>query len=166
MINTEITPFIPPKEPINKEKCAAVTGHRNLKYGVDKEKLSNTLENLIKSGINTFLIGMARGFDTYCFYVLYDLKKRYDIKIIACVPCADQAAKFNETDKELYRHFLSVADDKVLISELYSSACMHKRNRFMVDNCKVLLAYLRENKGGTYSTVNYAKEKNVGIIYV
>ena len=163
---SEIIPFVPPKNLIDSEKCVAVTGPRNLKYGVDKEKLEKTFESLIISGKNTFLVGMARGFDTYCFYILYDLKKRYDIQIIACVPCIDQPSKFNETDKELYRHFLSVADDKILIRERYSSSCMHERNRFMVDNSTTLVAYLREDKGGTYSTVNYAKEKNVEIIYV
>ena len=37
---------------------------------------------------------------------------------------------------------------------------------FMVDNASVLVAYLRQNKGGTAFTVNYAKSKNIDVIYV
>jgi uncharacterized phage-like protein YoqJ len=61
---------------------------------------------------------------------------------------------------------LSVADQKIVISEEYTAWCMQKRNQFMVDNSSVLISYLRENKGGTLNTVNYAKKKNIKIIEV
>ena len=41
---------------------------------------------------------------------------------------------------------------------------MIKRNKFMVDNSNYLVYYLKENKGGTKQTVEYAKKQNLQLI--
>lgn len=151
---------------LEKEKTCGVTGHRNLDKIFDKKKLYSLFEELIKNGKENFLIGMAIGFDTVCFQTLEKLKKTYDIKLIACIPCPEQDKFFNFFQKREYKRMLSVADEKVILSEEYTPYCMFKRNKFIVDNSGVLVAYLRENKGGTFSTVKYAKEKNKEICYV
>ena len=61
---------------------------------------------------------------------------------------------------------LSVADDKIVLSENYTPYCMLKRNAFMVDNSDCLLCFMRKDKGGTYYTYNYAKRKNRRIIEI
>ena len=43
---------------------------------------------------------------------------------------------------------------------------MFERNRRMVDNCDVLLAYLENERGGTFYTVNYAKKKGKRIVFL
>ncbi|MBQ7348842.1 MAG: DUF1273 domain-containing protein, partial [Clostridia bacterium] len=68
--------------------------------------------------------------------------------------------------KKEYKEMLNSADDRIIISEKYTSYCMQKRNVFMVDNSQFLVCYLRDNKGGTFNTVNYAKRKNIEIINV
>ncbi len=151
---------------IIKENACAVTGHRNLKTDLSLLLLKNTFIHLIKGGKDTFLVGMALGFDTVCFKVLEELRKEYGIRIIACIPCLEQAKYFSLKDKKEYDRMLSVADDKKVISENYNGYCMIKRNKFMVDNSSVLVAYLRENNGGTFRTVEYAKEKNKLIYYI
>ena len=49
---------------INKAKTCAVTGHRVLNQNFDSEGLTLTLKKVIKAGFDTFLVGMAIGFDT------------------------------------------------------------------------------------------------------
>ena len=61
---------------------------------------------------------------------------------------------------------LSVADEKVYINKEYTKECMQKRNEYMVNNCSVLVAYLKNNFGGTFNTVNFAKKMEVPIINV
>ena len=151
---------------IDKEKAVSVTGHRILREDLDKEKLKNALLTLAIGGYNTFLVGMAIGFDTLCFNLLEEIRRIKEIKIIACIPCLDQAKRFSFSQKKEYERMLSVADQKIVISEEYTAWCMQKRNQFMVDNSSVLISYLRENKGGTLNTVNYAKKKNIKIIEV
>ena len=68
--------------------------------------------------------------------------------------------------KEKYDYFLSVADEVKLISKTYTKYCMFLRNKFMVDNASALVAYLREDRGGTKNTVEYAKKSNINIIYI
>ena len=61
---------------------------------------------------------------------------------------------------------LKKSDATYYTATLYTPYCMQKRNVFMVDNCSVLIAYLREKKGGTFNTVKYATSKNKKIIYI
>ena len=151
---------------IIKEKTCAVTGHRIIKPDLDKNALERCFETLILGCFDTFLIGMAIGFDTLCFQILERFRKKYPIKIIACIPCVEQDKCFTLAQKKEYKRMISVADDKVILCQNYTPYCMMARNKFMVDNSVSLVAYLNENKGGTFSTVKYAKEKGVSIIKV
>ena len=58
------------------------------------------------------------------------------------------------------------ADDKEVISEEYTPYCMFKRNMYMVDNCDILVAYLKSDSGGTFNTVKYAEKKGVKIVRI
>mgnify|MGYP005761553275 FL=1 len=151
---------------IIKEKTCALTGHRTVEKDFEVDVLREIFIKLIDAGINTFLCGMAVGFDTLAFKVLYNLKKEKSLRIIACIPCPNQDIKFNEIQKIEYEKMLEVADERVLISKEYNSECMMKRNMFMVDNAFVLLAYLRKEKGGAKNTVTYAIKNNKTVIYV
>ncbi len=151
---------------INKARSVAITGHRILYNDFNKEKVEKLLLKTINSGFDTFLIGMALGFDTICFQILEELRKEKDIKIIACVPCLTQAEKFSLEQKKEYERMLSVADDIRVISKEYSPRCMQKRNEYMVDNASGLIAYIKRDYGGTANTVKYAKKNNVPIIEV
>ncbi len=148
------------------EKTCAVTGHRILEKDFDSNKLEKTFLKLIEEGYENFLIGMAVGYDTLCFRILEKLRKKYPIKLIACIPCRNQSAKFSEKQKNEYDEMLKVSDKNLLISENYTPSCMQKRNMFMVDNCSILVAYIRKNFGGSVNTVNYAMEQNKKIIMV
>ncbi len=151
---------------IEKAKACAVTGHRILKKEFNTDNLKITVEHLIKNGYTQFLIGMALGFDTVCFNFLEQVRKTFDIKIIACIPCKSQSEKFTLAQKREYERMLSVSDMKVLVSEEYTPTCMQKRNRFMVDNASCLIAHLNRDYGGTASTVKYAEKENIKVYYV
>ncbi|MBP5466852.1 MAG: DUF1273 family protein [Clostridia bacterium] len=150
----------------DRTKTCAFTGHRNLKSDFSAEKLKTVIKKLVCGGYDTFLIGMAIGFDTECFKILEEIRKNKPIKIIACIPCVSQDYKFSPEQKEKYAKMLNSADEKIYVSKEYTKTCMFKRNMFMVDNAGVLIAYLNSDYGGTYQTVNYAKRKNVDIIFI
>ena len=151
---------------INKARTLAVTGHRVLYNDFNRKKLEETLKRSVECGFNTFLIGMAIGFDTICFQILEEIRKEKDIKIIACVPCLTQADRFTLEQKKEYERMLSVADEVKIISKEYTNRCMQKRNEFMVDNSSGLIAYLKRDYGGTANTVNYAIKNHVPIIQI
>lgn len=150
----------------NIARSAAVTGHRNLCYGLDREQLKKTFEELVKRGFVTFYVGLATGFDTECFHVLKEIRKSVPIRIVGCAPYRGQSDGWNEKDRDVYRKMCSELDEKVVLNEFYTPCCMHERNRYMVDNSSVLVAYLKRRSGGTYYTVRYARETGKEIVYV
>lgn len=151
---------------INPAKTCAVTGHRIVDGKFCTEKLKKCFYKLVEGGYDTFLVGMAIGFDTLCFQTLESVRREKNIKIIACIPCETQSAKFNNSQKEEYDRMLNSADGKIMISTEYTPRCMHKRNVFMVDNSSCLIAYINRDFGGTANTVKYAEKKGVMIIRV
>ena len=91
-----------------------------------------------------------------------------NVKLIACIPCYGQERYFTEKDKKRYVEILQRADEKIILSDTYTPDCMLKRNRYMCDNADVLIAYLRQNKGGTAYTVQYFTKRYPAkeIIYI
>ncbi len=148
------------------KKTCAVTGHREMKWDLDKLHLKEIFLSLIKKGYDTFLCGMALGFDTLCFKILEEIREKNDIKIVACIPCKTQDKSFSKEEKENYAKMVCSADKVILVSENYTPYCMQKRNVFMVDNSSILVAYLKQLKGGTFNTVQYADKMDKEIIRV
>ncbi|MBO5927187.1 MAG: DUF1273 family protein [Clostridia bacterium] len=146
-------------------KTCAFTGHRILDSEFNVDKLEEVINNVLKKGYKTFLVGMAMGFDLKCFEILLT-KRSYNIDIIACVPCKEQSKNYNKIEKERYEEFIKKADKIVYISNEYTNGCMQLRNRYMVDNSSLLIAYLKYFKGGSLYTVNYAKKKQKEIIFI
>lgn len=147
-----------------KKTAVAVTGHREIFGDIDDATVKKALNKLVGEGYNIFLVGMALGFDAMCFCALEKIRKKKKIKIIACVPCRDQAKKFSEAQTKEYERMLSSADEVVILSENYTPYCMRKRNEYMVDNASLLLSYKRKETGGTASTVRYAIKKGIPVI--
>lgn len=151
---------------LNPARTCAFTGHRVLYDDFSETLVKKEILSAINDGYDAFLVGMALGFDTECCKLLLSLREQYDIKIVACVPCASQPERFNKEQKKTYFDLLSKTDDVKIISEQYTPTCMRKRNEFMVDNSSRLIAYLKRDYGGTKNTVNYAIKRGIKIIYV
>lgn len=119
------------------------------------------MQTFIDGGVDTFLSGMARGFDLIAAEVVLKLKETNPhIKLIACVPCRGQEKYFREEDKIQYFSVLERCDEVKVLSEKYYKGCMLTRNRYMVDNSCKLIAYDRNSDGGTEYTVAYADKKD------
>lgn len=153
-----------------KEKTVCFTGHRTIpmlkKWKIEK-KLKETLEALIDNGYCYFGAGGALGFDTIAAQTVLGLKKKHpEIKLILVLPCKNQTRGWEEKDVSVYESIIEQADKVVYTQEHYDRGCMFKRNRHLVDNSSVCIAYLTEEKGGTAYTVNYANQKGVKVINI
>lgn len=142
------------------------TGHRILKKDFKEEELFNIIEEVIKKGYKTFLVGMARGFDLKSANALIKLKEKYNIDIVACMPCKEQNKYFKKSENEDFYNVLNFTDKQVYIQENYDKECMFLRNKYMVDNSSLLIAYYHYQRGGTHSTVTYAIKQNKEILYI
>ena len=148
-------------------RVCAFTGHRNL-FGTDfdEQLLKRVVSDLIKNGVTQFLCGMAVGFDLKAAQTVIDLKSKYDVRLVACLPCANQSERFSLKSKQLYGAILARCDEVVVLQEKYTKGCMLARDRYLADNCDVLVCFLRKKTGGTAYTVNYAETAGKKIIYL
>jgi len=105
------------KTSIIREETANLTGHRpkSLPWGYDeskenclkfKEDVKKIFEGAIKYGLNTFLTGMAEGFDMIGAEILFELRKLHKIKVIAVVPCLGQEFGWSSEQQKRYKYIL------------------------------------------------------------
>lgn len=145
-------------------KRCAFTGHRVIPRDFDINLLDRVIYNLIINGYDRFLCGMAKGFDQFAAESVINYKKKFDLELVACIPCETQTEKYSDSALLRYEKILNSCDEKIVLSDEYFSGCMQNRDRYMVDNCDVLVSLLRKSRGGTFYTVNYARSKGVKII--
>ena len=144
------------------------TGHRIIPFK-DRERIEEKLRcelvGLIEKGVTLFIAGGALGFDTLAALEVIALRERYpEIKLRLAIPCENQKKRWKEKDVLLYEKIMKKADEVVYTSRAYTPGCMHIRNRYMVDNSDVCIAYMTKDSGGTAYTVKYAKSKNKEVI--
>lgn len=159
-------------------KVCCCTGHRPQKfpfeYGKDSEefnaylqKLHDKIDYAVSLGATHFISGMALGVDLdFAEYVL-KLKKTCNVTLECAVPCHGHNSSWSLKDILRCKKIIRQADEVNVISERYDSGCMFKRNRYMVDKSQMVIAVFNgEEKGGTWYTIKYAKNKNVQIEFI
>ena len=127
------------------------------------ERLKEVVNSAIQSGYRCFITGGAIGFDTLSAQTVLNAKqehKRKKIKLILAIPCPEQA------DDWEYKRIRTLADSVVYVSTHNKKGCIHKRNRYMVDNSSLCIAYMTRQSDGTAYTVKYARENNKKICNV
>ena len=145
------------------------SGHRELKHYYDLyNKTQTEVENLIKKDYKYFYTGGALGFDMLAANVVISLKNRYpQIKLILVLPFKEPYKVENNwkiNDISDYNLILSKADKIIFMYDQYKRGCYYKRNRYLVDNSNICVAYQKRKNSSTAYTVNYAQEKKIKII--
>ena len=153
---------------LSEKKVCVFTGHRQIQPEFDYASFEQAVERYVQEGVDTFLTGMAIGFDLYSAEYVIKLKEKYPaIKLCACIPCAGQEKYYSLTDKERYLAILKKCDERMILSESYYKGCMHVRNNYMVDKADCMIAYFIKDNGGTaYTIKQFEKKKPQGEITI
>lgn len=135
------------------------TGHRELPDAASTEYRSlirDTQEAIvaaIQRGATDFYAGGAKGYDLLCAELVLSLQEQYpQIRLHIILPYADFARG------ERYKEVLSKADEVWEVNSAYRPGCLMMRNRRLVEEGDLCIAYLRQNSGGTFQTVTMAKK--------
>ena len=151
------------------------TGHRpkKLPWGRDetdercvalKQLLEQRIRHHAMHGVDTFLCGMARGCDLYFGEAVLKLKDEgLPVRLVAMLPCPEQADRWPEEDRIRHEKLLLGCDGVYLQQESYTDGCMLRRNRAMVDRCDLLISVWDGSSGGTEATLRYAKSKGLTV---
>ena len=158
------------------EICCAFTGHRpaRLPWGANesdprclalKEELARSVEEAYAAGCRHFLCGMAQGADLYFGEAVLSLRdRRPDVTLEAAIPFAGQADRWPQADRDRRQAILDRCDYETVVQHSYSPGCMARRNRYMVDRARRLIAvYDGQPQGGTFQTLAYAMQKGLAI---
>lgn len=146
------------------------TGHRVLNDGESRQRIYKILvkecEKLINErGVDVFICGGARGFDTMGAKAVIYLKNKYpDIKLKLYIPCYKHFIRWSYKDKMMWRYITAYADEAIYITDSeYEEGCMQKRNHRMADDAHYCIAYCIKYGSGTGSTIKYAETKSCEI---
>ena len=163
--------------PARQESCC-FTGHRpaKLPWGYNeqdprcvklKERIADAVLLAYQEGYRHFLCGMAQGCDLYFCEAVLALRIRHpEITVEAAIPCPTQADGWPAAERRRYRELVAQCDLETMVSESYSTTCMQRRDRYMVDHSMLLIAAFDGTAGGTRYTVEYALRRGIEILDV
>lgn len=163
---------------IDPSRAVAFSGHRVEKivppgntvgYAAARERIVRRTARAVLhfryQDCNTYLCGMATGFDLWAALAVLSLKKHLpDLRLIAVVPYRGQANGFSYEFRELYSEVLAAADGRVCLHQNYTRSCFHERNRAMVDHASALVCYFDGTPGGTAYTVGLARKRDMTVL--
>ena len=144
----------------------AFTGHRDYS-GTTNEKLREVIIALYEVGYNTFLCGMAEGFDIAAAEIVLSLKCELNgLKLQCVVPFRGHEFTMPDRDwAERYKRVIESADEVVTISQTYNVEIYRQRNDYLVDNADALICYYSgKARSGTGYTVRRALKKCIQTI--
>ena len=162
----------------DKSISCCFTGHRPMKlpWGMNEKdprclalklELAARLEALAALGYRSFLCGMALGCDMYFAEAVLALRDRWpDVRLEAAIPFGDQPGRWNEEQRRRYNRLIDAADKLTVLQVHYTSDCMQRRNRYMVDRSSLLLACYDGRPGGTMQTILYAERSGVRVMII
>ncbi len=129
-----------------------------------KENLRHAVTQAIEMGYDTFLVGMANGFDTFAGEAVIELKKIYNhIKLVCVLPFAKQEDDEDKISKN-YKKLVDNADEVVTLAENYTRGAYYVRNEYLIDNSSLLICFYDGRYGGTEYTIAYAQKKGKQIV--
>lgn len=148
----------------------AITGHRpqRLNFNMDVnhkdwDKVKTWLkEKIIELNVDIVFCGMAEGCDIMTGIVVCDLiDAGYKINLVCVLPCKDYGKK-----NKYFGKLKKYASKWIELSDEFYKGCDNIRDKYMADNCDIMIAIWDGNKnGGVWSTINKAKIAGKKIIY-
>ena len=149
------------------------TGHRDLSHteiDLIRKRLTLILTKLIdQRGLISCYAGGAIGFDTVAADTVITLKDKYPmLKLKLILPCSGQEKTWNEEQKAAYQNIKEKADDVRVLAPFFYNGCMQARNRELLRNSDICIAYLRRgtSTGGSLNTVLQATKLGIPVINI
>ena len=130
-----------------------------------KQRICDAVEAVYADGVRHYLCGMANGCDLYFLEAVLQFRASHpDVTVEAAIPYAGQAEHWRADLKARYDRLLAHCDYKTVVQQTYSGGCMMRRNRYMVDHSRILIAAYNGEPGGTMNTMLYAMRRGLNVI--
>ena len=130
-----------------------------------KQRIYDAVDAVYADGVRHFICGMANGCDLYFLEAVLAFRETHpDVTAEAAIPYAGQADHWRAELKQRYERTLAQCDYQTVVQQMYSGGCMMRRNRYMVDHSRILIAAYNGEPGGTMNTMLYAIRRGLNVI--
>lgn len=128
--------------------------------------LDRQVESLLDQGFDTFLCGMADGFDLMAGMAVVRAMSRHDnIRLVAVIPYRNHIYSIDPDGQTDYRTILDAAKQSIYIADSYLGPQLYlRRNDYIVDHSDLIVCYFDGQKGGTAYTIARARKAHRRII--
>lgn len=143
----------------------AFTGHRT--YSTSEiGRLEAVIKQLYNEGYDTFMSGMAAGFDLAAAECVIALKKYLpNLKLECVIPFKGHISTLSSADQERYTTICRQADRVTTLAESSHPKVYLDRNDYLCDNADAIVCYYSgKRRSGTGYTVNRAIKRGLRII--
>ncbi len=132
-----------------------------LKKGLWEEMERQVVEN---EGCR-FVSKMSIGVDQLAAEIALELKARYpNVSLEVVIPFEEQAATWDEDDRDRYYSLIEQCDKETLLSRPYVKGCGERCCRYIVDTSDVLIAVWDRRGGLIAEMVSFAMSKNKEVV--
>ena len=141
-------------------------GHR---YIDNPLKVETLLEEQIRKLINEkeyvdFLVGRNGEFDQCASSTVLRVRKNVRDDNSALVLMLPYPTAEYLNNEEYFHDYYTDVEISYKASKAHPKSAIQIRNREMVDRADLIICYVKENEGGAYSTIKYAKRQGKSII--
>jgi len=127
-------------------------------YGLDRNVLRSTIEDLIKQGTTEFLVGNHGNFDAMAFSCLRELNKEYP-EISYSVALAYLPTRKQEYDIYHGHSFYPEGQENG-----HPKFAIERRNRYLIQSADICVCYIDHTFGGAYKFARMAKRRGLRVI--
>lgn len=153
---------------LDRNYTCCFTGHRVLPpedLAVLPQVLSRCIADLAEMGLHTYVTGGALGFDTLASEAVLAAKSKFpQLRLVVVAPHANQTAGWSRENVLRYERIRDAADSFVILQTAYTPGCMQRRNRQLVDQSCLCLAYCSHRPSGAGNTIDYALREGLMVV--
>lgn len=135
-----------------------------------KNALLEQISALYFNGIRRFITGCDQGAAMWAGEVVAQVKQRVpDMELVCVLPYENQSARWSADFQTRHLALRQASTMEIVLQPHFSEDCYARRNRFIVNNASFIVAVFDQKealKGQTRCTIEYARAKGRGIIYV
>lgn len=147
--------------------CCTFAGHRDVIHKGVEEAVEAALCDLLEKDTDfCFYTGGMGQFDALCERKVRKLREERpekQIRLILVEPYMKQS--INNEGKWLHSRYDEIIIPEELAGTHYKAAIQY-RNRWMTERSQYMLAYVRRDHGGAYTSMAYAQKRGLNIIKV
>lgn len=143
-------------------------GHREVYQSDIDKSLDAAISQILENGDSefSFLVGGMGDFDGACSAAVRRAKRTHRDKTIHLQLVMPYLTHELNESKNYYEQYYDDVIVPMEIAGVHYKSAITKRNRWMVDESQFLIAFVYRDHGGAYTTLKYARKKNLNIINI